>query len=270
MDKTFYFMGGLPRSGSTLLTAILNQHPDIYASPKSPLIDMHWKLSEAIYDNETWKLGLRNESAQAILDSLADHFYSDIDKPIVIDKNRAWGTPGNQPVAEAFNKNPKTIVVVRPILEVLSSFLRLADKNPDNFIDNGIKQNDFFVKYYRDLNDVRCDWLMHQNGEIDKSLLAIATLLKNPKNCHIVWYENLIKDPQKCLTDIYEFLEIENFQHSFNNIKQLDKHNDMKAFGIKDLHTIKSSIQASKTKPDLVLSNYSKERYGSVLDFIFN
>jgi sulfotransferase len=268
MDKTYFFMGGLPRSGSTLLTAILNQHPDIYASPLSPLIDMYWKLGEAIYDTEIWKSGLRNENAQTTLNSLANHFYSDIDKPIVIDKNRAWGTPGNQHIAKAFNQNPKTIVVLRPILEVLSSFLRLADKNPNNFIDKEIEQSDFFVKYYRDRNDVRCDWLMHPNGEIDRSLLAIATLLKNPNSCHIVWYDDLVKEPQKCLTNIYEFLEIKDFKHSFNNIKQLDKHKDIEAFGIKDLHTIKSSIQPSQTKPELVLSNYSKDRYGCILDFI--
>jgi sulfotransferase len=268
MDKTYFFMGGLPRSGSTLLTAILNQHPDIYASPMSPLLNMYWKLSEAIYDTEISRSGLRSESSQTTLNSLADVYYSDIDKPIVIDKSRAWGTPGNQHIAEVFNKNPKTILILRPILEILSSFLRLAENNPDNFIDTSLRESDFFVKYYRDINDVRCDWLMRPNGDIDKSLLAIATLIKNPNNCHIVWYDDLVKQPQKCLSGIYQFLEIEDFKHSFNNIKQLDKHKDVEAFGIKNLHTIKSSIQPSKTKPELVLSDYSRTRYGSTLDFI--
>jgi sulfotransferase len=267
-DKTFYFMGGLPRSGSTLLTAILNQHPDVYASPMSPLLGMYWKLKESIYDTEFWNAGLRNNSAETTLNSLGNLFYSDIDKPIIIDKSRAWGTPGNQPAAEALNKKPKTILVLRPILEVLSSFLRLAEKNPDNYIDKAIKETDFYVKYYRDVNDVRCDWLMRSMGEIDQSLLAIATLIKNPKSCHVIWYEDLVNEPQKCLSGIYEFLGIEDFKHSFNNIKQLDKHKDIEAFGIKDLHTIKSSIQASKTKPELVLSDYSMARHGSALDFL--
>ncbi len=38
--KTLYFLGGLPRSGSTLLGSLLNQHPDIYVSPTSPLGDV--------------------------------------------------------------------------------------------------------------------------------------------------------------------------------------------------------------------------------------
>ena len=38
--KTLYFLGGFPRSGSTLLGSLLNQHPDIYVSPTSPLGDV--------------------------------------------------------------------------------------------------------------------------------------------------------------------------------------------------------------------------------------
>jgi hypothetical protein len=36
-DKKFFFMAGLPRSGGTLLSSILNQNPDIYVSPQSTL-----------------------------------------------------------------------------------------------------------------------------------------------------------------------------------------------------------------------------------------
>ena len=33
------FLASLPRSGSTLLTSLLNQRPDVYASPTSNLCD---------------------------------------------------------------------------------------------------------------------------------------------------------------------------------------------------------------------------------------
>ena len=38
MTKKFYFMAGLPRSGSTLLSAILNQNPVFYSGPASPVL----------------------------------------------------------------------------------------------------------------------------------------------------------------------------------------------------------------------------------------
>jgi sulfotransferase len=261
-------MGGLPRSGSTVLTAILNQHPDVYSSPQSEYINMYFVLRNEIHSSESWKSNLMQEGYQNTLDSLGNLLYSHIEKPIVIDKNRAWGTPGNQVVAESLNKNPKTILVLRPILEVLSSFVKLAEKNPDNFIDNNIANQDFFAKYYREINDVRCDYLMRSNGEIDQSILALATLIQNPGTYHIVWYEDLIANPEKALAGIYQFLGIESFKHNLSNIRQLDKHNDASVFGIKDLHTISSSIKPSKTKPETILSDYVLSKYRNVLDFI--
>ena len=38
--KKLYFLSGLPRSGSTVLAGILNQHPDVHASSTSGLLDM--------------------------------------------------------------------------------------------------------------------------------------------------------------------------------------------------------------------------------------
>ncbi|NBP58534.1 sulfotransferase, partial [bacterium] len=36
--KKYYFISGLPRSGSTLLSAILNQNPRFYSGPNSPVV----------------------------------------------------------------------------------------------------------------------------------------------------------------------------------------------------------------------------------------
>lgn len=261
-------MGGLPRSGSTLLTAILNQHPKIYASPQSDFLNLYTRLEEGIYESEPYNTNLRKQAYENVLNFFGNLYYSDIDKPIIIDKDRAWGTPGNYNAAKRLNKNQKTILVLRPILEVLASFMKLLEKNPDNFVDRKIHNQDFYVKYYREINDVRCDYLMQSNREIDKSLLAIATLVKTPEICHIVWYNDLITNTQKTLSDIYTFLGIEDFSHNLNNIKQLDNHDDVNVFGIKDLHTIKKSIQSNEIKPKNFLSDYVINKYGNTLDFI--
>lgn len=261
-------MGGLPRSGSTVLTALLNQHPDIYASPQSHLIGMYYSLEESIYNSESWKSDLLTENSNDLLASLGNYFYSSIEKSIIIDKNRNWGTPGNVKYAKILNENAKTIICLRPITEILASFVRLANKNPNNFIDIDIKNDDFYGAYYRDMNDVRCDYLMRGNGEIDRSLLAIATLIQNPENCHIIWYDDFVLHTQEVLSEIYNFLEVDNFHNNLNKIKQLDKHKDEDVFGIKDLHAISSSIRPSKTKPELLLSPYIMAKYQNCLDFL--
>jgi len=266
-NKTFYFMGGLPRSGSTLLTAILNQHPKVYASPSSNLLDMYFALHHGIYDSEPYKMGLRQKECDNTLQSLGNLFYSNIKKPVIIDKNRHWGTPGNIPAQQMFNKNPKTIFILRPILEVLSSFVKLAEKNPNNYIDHAIANEDFFVKYYREVNDVRCEWLMKPENSIGRSLLAIGSSLKNPKNNLFIWYADLITNPQIVLNKIHQFIGVNSFEYNFENIKQLDKHIDYE--GIKDLHTIQSKIHSNKTQPKLILSDYIINKYGNALDFVF-
>ena len=49
-------------------------------------------------------------------------FYDGVDKPIIVDKNRAWGTPYNLNLAALLNPDVRIITTVRPILEVLASF----------------------------------------------------------------------------------------------------------------------------------------------------
>ena len=45
----FYFDCGLPRSGSTLLTALLNQNPDIHAGTLSPVLELMYYNNEIVH-----------------------------------------------------------------------------------------------------------------------------------------------------------------------------------------------------------------------------
>ena len=49
------FLSSLPRSGSTLLTSLLNQRPDTYASPTSNLCDTMGAAVQAWEQNPTTK-----------------------------------------------------------------------------------------------------------------------------------------------------------------------------------------------------------------------
>lgn len=261
-------MGGLPRSGSTLLTALLNQHPDIYTSETSPLRTMLGMLNDNLTFMESWNSGYRQDGHLNCLKELGNSFYYNIDKPIIIDKNRAWGTPYSYRLAKHINPNVKIILTLRPILEVLASFIYLMNKNQNNNFDNDLKNTDFFVKYYRDINDARCEYLMRSNGEIDMSLLAIANSLNYPENFHIVWYDNLVRNTQQELDNIYQFLGVGKYNNNLNNIVQLDKLDDISAYGFKDLHSIKSKIEMSSTNYLEVLSDYIINKYKDSLNFL--
>ena len=67
MQKTFHFMAGIHRSGSTLLSAILNQHPEIYSSPQTELVSMLYELNDKIPTCQSYKAGLFHTGYQTSL-----------------------------------------------------------------------------------------------------------------------------------------------------------------------------------------------------------
>jgi sulfotransferase len=268
MDKTYFFMAGLPRSGSTLLSAILNQNPDIYVTPSADISFSILSIYETSKSSESHNAGFTPESYKEIIKSIPDMFYQHIDKPYIIDKNRSWGTPETFEVAELFTGKVKIICPVRPILEILASFVSLADKNPDNFIDK--LATEYPVSQFRPINDARCDALMAANHQIEKQILSLASSLKpeHQDKFHFVAYADLVSKPERVIEAIYDFLEIPKFQHQFDDIEQPLVSNEAIQNGMPDMHTIRPKMDKSKTETS-ILSEYVHKKYGHALDFIF-
>lgn len=263
-------MAGLPRSGSTLLSAILNQNPDIYSSPQTDLLGMMHLLDTNIPFFESYQAGVKNEDYVEVIKSLGKTFYAKNSQKFIIDKNRAWSTPANLNFANILNPKTKIIMPYRPILEILTSFIILANKYPNtNFIDQNLNQIDFYSKYYRSIDDARCEWLMQPSGEISKALLGLAQVKTEPKKFLLVNYENLINNPEKVISDIYSFLEIPSFEHTFKRIKSENyQMADTKAFGMPTLHYVRPDLIKKSRKPEEVLSKYIIDKYSNALDFL--
>jgi sulfotransferase len=88
INKKYYFLTGMPRSGNTLLSAILNQNPKFYSSPLSPLSEQLFQIESSL-SSET---GLRNqENSKRTVNTLnkyTDIFYSDVNKEIIFDYSK--------------------------------------------------------------------------------------------------------------------------------------------------------------------------------------
>jgi len=126
MDKTYHFLAGLPRSGNTLLSSILNQNPNIYSSPLSPIAGMMWDY-RGLYNTETMNRNKENKlRADIFLSSFINNFYKDVEKPIVIDREKTWGTPANLAlIKEYITPTPKIIFTVRDVLDIIASFVKM-------------------------------------------------------------------------------------------------------------------------------------------------
>lgn len=262
--KRVHFLSGLPRSGSTLLTVLLNQHPDIYCSQQSEILHVMETYKSTYPTFESVGLNVSTAHHESLYKNMMQAYYSEEKKPIIIDNSRSWGAPFSFDVAKVFTDEIKIIYTYRPILEVLASFVSLAHKNPEtNFIDSDITKADFIQQYYRPIDDVRCDWLMRTNGQIDLSLLVLGMALKeeNKHMFHIVNYDDLISGPQKVLSSIYTFLGADNYRHDFSKFKGYDNPFDGSYLGVPELHHVRKVIEKTSIPPEEILSTYVIEKY---------
>jgi len=199
VNKKIYFFCGLPRCGNTLLAIILNQNPEIAVSANSVLPEIFLQLRK-VYDNEVFRNFPDTKSLNNIIHNVFPCYYHHWKGKYILDRG-SWGTKDSLYLLKSLQPylpNPlKFIVLVRPVLEILASFIRV--EKPLNI-------------------EKRCDELMEDNGMIGKAWLSYQNLKK--EDSLILTYNELALSPQKVLDKIYKFLDISFFKHRFSNLDQ--------------------------------------------------
>ena len=87
------------------------------------------------------------------------HWYSDLDKPVMIDKHRAW-TSRVSIIEGYLHIEPKIIVTVRRVDEILTSILKMIHRNPFkegqsriNFVDEFLVRFSKLILEFRQKSD---------------------------------------------------------------------------------------------------------------------
>ena len=257
--KTYYFMAGLPRSGSTLLSSILNQNPRFYSGPSSPVLSTMFVIENHLLQDELYHGYPKPDQMNGMIGDVINHFYSDVEQPVVIDKNRAW--VARVPYIEQYIKqNAKIICPVRDIEEVLTSMIMMIRRNPYkegnpriNFIDEQL------VKLNIPINDDnRCEYIAGPDGILGQSLNAIMEGVNAGfgDRFHYVEYTDLVNRPKETLKKLYEFLGEEPFDHKFEGLGNSNRERDMETYGLEDMHEVRSTLKSVSKDPNKVLSKY--------------
>lgn len=265
--KQFFFMSGLPRSGSTLISSILNQNPEVHSSANSPMCGMMFNLERSILASEQYRAYPKPQVISKTVTGVLENYYSDVQKPIVIDKSREWSIQENFAVLlRNLEQTPKVIMPVRDVTDILASFINMVNANPNtpNFIDNAIQQGQEF-NFYRHVNDVRCDYLMKPKGLIDNCLygIAYAMLEENRQYFHLIEYEDIVRNPKEEIDKVYEFLGIDKFEHDFSNIINNVKEDDS-TYGLPGMHEVRNTVGKRGIKKEEVLSPYILNKYSGL------
>jgi len=229
--KSYYFISGLPRSGSTLLSGILRQNPDFYADIASPVEALTGNAIDVITGAES-NLTTTEEQRKNVMYGMFDGYYQHIEKSVIFDSSRGWTKKTN--FLKALFPYTKILCPVRDIVSILNSFEVILNKNC--FYTKQINEKVFSHNIF-----IRIQELFEREIVNYFSFLQEGYAL-NPEMIHFIEYENLCKEPEKTIRKVYEFLERPYYSHDFENVEYSNENFD-KACNLKDLHTIKKGVE---------------------------
>ena len=219
--KNIFFLCSLPRAGNTLLSSLLNQNKKINVTANSLVCSILYNIfilkEDIIFKNFPDHASLDN-----VFKNVLNNYYQDWRSTTIIDRG-VWGTPVNLFMLKKIIEKPKFIILYRPVLEVLASFVRI--RKPDNVEDY-------------------CDDLMDKhNGTVGKALWSIENIIKQKENYVLFNYNNLVQNTEKIIKTIYNFIEVSYEEVRTKNLDQFSVNEvvyDDEAIGYPDLHKIKT------------------------------
>lgn len=240
VDKIF-FQSSMPRSGSTIFQNIIGQNPDFYVTPTSGMLELVFGARANFTTSPEFKAQDAQLMEQGFINfckqGVEGYFNAITDKKYVMDKSRGWGV--YRPFLESFYTNPKVICLVRDLRSVVSSYEKIYRKNPlkhDPIRDDSTGRGTIVHK--------RVDEWMAATNTIGRAVERIQEMMRLGQDSKVLFvrYEDLCLNPEFEMRRVYEFLEISQFKHDFDNIKQITKEDD-EVYGLtSDLHTIRPSL----------------------------
>merc|ERR1712126_172538 len=202
------FIGGVPRSGTTLMRAMLDAHPDVRCGEETRVVPRllqmrsHWKKSQ--------KESMRLEEAGLTDDVLASAISS-----FILEVVARHG----EPAPRLCNKDPFTLKSGKYLRELFpnSKFLfmvRDGRATVHSIISRKVTITGFDLKSYR-----QC--LQKWNAAI--SAMNDECKALGPKHCLPVIYEQLVLHPEQWLRKISTFLEVPWNENVLHHEEQINK-----------------------------------------------
>ena len=244
--KKIHFLCSLPRTGATFLGSIINQSKQIQMTAHSITIDLLYNITKhkesTIFKNFPYHEGIDN-----ITFNLFDNYYYKVKQKNILDRS-CWGTPGNLEIIRNIFKKRKFVVLIRPVLECLASFVKAKRSN---------QSAEEFCKMLMDKD----------NGILGKNIWSIKNLINEKEDYHLIQYNDLIENTQKEIDKMFNFLGIKKEKFKLKNITQFKfqgiHYDDTVISG--DYHTIRvDKVKKIKYKVEDYLSKEIINQYKDI------
>lgn len=247
-----FFNSSMPRSMSTLLQCILNQNPEIAATPTDPVLEYLYGARINFTSTPEVKaidseLALKNWRGFC-WGGLNGYATAYTDKSNICIKTRG-GTIHYKWFESFMPYKPKMICMVRNLKSIFSSMEKLYRKNQEHHQE---------IQNHKNMTGTttakRIDfWVASPPVGLALERLNQTFLEKINENILYVRAEDLTSYPDREMQKIYKYLELDYFKHDFDNVEQTVKEDDS-VYGLtNDLHTIKNKVQPLKTDYNEIL-----------------
>ena len=205
LQKQLHMITGLPRAGSTLLSCILKQNPDMHATVSDPLAAV---INSAVNTINAYPNAASLTNTIDLVTGLVDGFYKSIDKQIVFNTSPNW-TYLTPLVKQTFPK-AKMIVCVRDINKIIDSFEQSYRRNP--LLKNAVPGDSVYE---------RADYLMSTSGLIGAAYVGVkqAITSNEKRNLMLIEYDQLCKNPSGIISALYNFIGAAPYAHDFNKVE---------------------------------------------------
>lgn len=236
MDKQFHFISGLPRSGSTLLAALLRQNPRIHAGMTSGLGALVSGAMQIMSPGTEVGTSVTEDQRKDILRGLFDTYYGSLsDRPVVIDTNRQWTS--RMSLINKLFPDAKVIACVRDLSWVVDSLERQVRNNPYHFTRLFGPNNQGTVFG-------RAEALMGHDALVGRAYTGLKEAFygEHSASLLVIEYDLLARAPEKVMPLVYQFLNEPAFDHDFDNV-EYDAPEYDEALGVSGLHKVRPKVE---------------------------
>ena len=240
MDR-FAFLAGLPRTGSTVLATLLSQHPDFHTTRTSFILHlMDYSRKFTLGESPYFDVKDPQSPVWGVMRGILFGAYEDVSEEYVIEKSRGWAKEVRL-LRSILKEEPKIIAPVRPIPEIISSFILLSNK-----IGKTSKIEEEVRSFGRESNVWTLSRIIWEKY-IQKSWQEFKAGYENdPDNFLILEYDDIVSRPNEVMRTICTYLDVEPWAPTTTNLKNPNPEKDS-VYGMPGLHTVKPELK--RTSP---------------------
>jgi sulfotransferase len=258
-DKKICFLSGLPRAGSTIIQNCLGQNPRFHVTGTSGILEIlytvrnRWNtVSEFMADTDR---NTNETQRNNVLRGILFNYFHHVEQPVIFDKSRGW-LAFMEMAKLLLKKEPKVLVPVRDLRDILASFEKLYRRTSEN--REVAQAAPFYLNMQTALG--RCDVMIASNmpvGIAMDRLMDAVTRGWNDKNAQgdclkFIEYDRFCRQPKRVMEEIYEFIDEPYHDHDFENVDQVTHEFDDWYGWSPDLHKIRPKIQEQEPQWPIV------------------